>query len=144
MRRFWSHVNRRTDSECWLWTGYIATHGYGMFSIGPCQIRAHRFSWLTSRGDIGKGLTVCHNCDTPACVNPGHLRLDTHAGNIHESVRKGRKQAWGLQKLNAEQVQDIRFRVACGQLQKDVAAVFSISRNHVSTIVHRRSWAHLD
>lgn len=143
MARFWSNVNQRTDSECWLWGGYRNPCGYGVFGIGRDRILAHRFAWLASRGDIGGGLSVCHNCDTPACVNPNHLRVDTTAGNIHESVRKGRKKAWGLQKLNAEQVQEIRFRASCGQLQKDIAAAFGISRNHVSSIVHRTSWAHL-
>lgn len=143
MSRFWSLVNRRTADECWVYQGYVSDRGYGHFSIGHQRIGAHRFAWLVSRGDIPTNRVVCHNCDNTRCVNPSHLRLDTQKGNLHESVRKGRKRTWGVQKLNAEHVREIRLRAAAGQPQQDIAAVFGISRNHVSSIVHRTSWAHL-
>lgn len=28
--RFWKYVDRCGDSECWLWRGTIASHGYGL------------------------------------------------------------------------------------------------------------------
>lgn len=150
LARFWSNVNREKAKakDCWPWKGYVASHGYGQFGIGTkphqVRIRAHRFAWIVSRGPIPDGLMVCHNCDNPRCVNPGHLRLDSQAGNIHESVRKGRKKAWGLQKLNAEQVQELRqIYAAGGTTQKALAQRFGVARNTVSQIVNRKCWAHL-
>lgn len=146
--RFWSCVNRLEPDACWLWTGYIATHGYGVFGIGnhpQIRVRAHRLAWLIVRGAIPVGLEVCHRCDHPACVNPEHLFVATHRDNHLDSVRKGRKRVWGVQKLNAEQVREIRARAATGsERQQDIAAAFRIARNTVSQIVNRKAWAHLD
>jgi hypothetical protein len=128
-----------------LWTGSTNGRGYGLFAIqGRARTMAHRFAWLMSRGDIPAGLEVCHRCDVTGCVNPDHLFLGTRRDNHLDSVRKGRKRAWGLQKLNAEQVLTIRARCAQGELQRVVGAAFGISRNHVSSIVNRTSWAHLE
>ena len=147
MAAFWSRVNLRDSEDCWLWTGGTNNRGYGDFTFGlgghRVRIRAHRFAWLMSRGPIAGTLEVCHHCDTPTCVNPAHLFLGTHQENHLDSVRKGRKRAWGLQKLNAEQVQAIRAEVASGALQRVVAAHHGISRNHVSSIVNHKVWAHL-
>jgi hypothetical protein len=142
--RFWSHVNRRSGSACWQWTGTGNGRGYGTFPIGSRRIMAHRFAWLASRGDIPEGQDVCHRCDNPGCVNPDHLFLGTHRENLLDSVRKGRKRAWGQQKLNAEQVIEIRQRCAAGERQRDVAMTLGIARNTVSQIVTRKTWAHLD
>lgn len=145
--RFWSRVNRGESEACWTWTGATNGRGYGSFNVVTAKpqlsVRAHRFAWLMSRGEIPAGLEVCHRCDNTRCVNPGHLFLGTHQENHLDAVRKGRKRAWGLQKLDARQVLEIRARCAAGALQKDVARAFGISRNHVSSIVHRTSWAHL-
>lgn len=146
--RFWSQVNREKAKakDCWLWEGYVASHGYGQFGIGShpqIRIRAHRFAWLTSRGPIPDGFVVCHNCDNPRCVNPSHLRLDSQAGNVHESVRKGRKKTWGVQKLRSEDVLRIRQQAADGRRHREIAESFGIARNTVSQIVSRKCWAHL-
>jgi hypothetical protein len=146
LARYWTQVNRAKakGADCWLWTGSTNGRGYGLFRVeGRQRIFAHRLAWLIARGDIPKGQEVCHSCDNGLCVNPEHLFLGSHRDNHLDSVRKGRKRAWGLQRLDAKQVQTIRARVAVGELQKDVAAAFGISRNHVSSIVHRTSWAHL-
>lgn len=142
-RQFWSKVQRADAKACWLWTGYRASHGYGHFSIGRQRIRAHRFAWMVSRGPIPEEQEVCHRCDVKSCVNPDHLFLGSRRDNHLDSVRKGRKRAWGLQKLKASQVLAIRARAERGELHRSIAAAFGISTNHVSTIVHRKAWAHL-
>lgn len=143
--RFWSHVHRPEAKACWPYTGYVGDHGYGIFAIaGRLRARAHCFSWWASRGPIPTGIEVCHSCDVRACVNPGHLFLGTHRDNHLDAVRKGRKHAWGLQKLCAQQVREIRARAATGELQRLIAADFGIARHTVSQIVNGRTWAHLD
>ena len=143
LARFWSLVDRSKAKACWPFRGYVASHGYGQFTFGLERVRAHRFSWLVSRGEIPAGQNVCHRCDNPRCVNPSHLYLGTQAANMHDALRKGRKKAWGQQKLDAEQVLSIRAQTVQGVPQKDIAAAFGIARNTVSGIVNGRSWAHL-
>lgn len=71
--------------DCWVWTGYIGTKGYGQFHImlngRKAKRDAHRVSFAIFHGEIPEGMTVDHTCRNTRCVNPAHLRLLTHAEN---------------------------------------------------------------
>lgn len=148
--RFWEKVERRGADECWPWMGSKLSNGRGQFHIrweGKKNIRrfAYAIAWELANGlAVPADCVVSHICDNPNCVNPNHLRAVSQAENLHDSLRKGRFNAWGLQKLNAEQVLDIRARSASGETQKSIARVFGIARNTVSGIVNLKTWAHLD
>lgn len=147
VERFWSRVNK--TRTCWLWTGTILSHGYGQISLGHPSTpgskrwRAHRFSWELHNGLVPAGMVVCHRCDTPACVNPAHLFLGSQKANMHDAIRKGRRNAFGHQKLNEADVLVIRAQAARGIGRKDIAQAFGIAPHTVTQIVHRRSWQHL-
>lgn len=88
--RFWSHIEKREGEGCWLWTGTTDAKGYGMCSVVYGSVRAHRASWLITKGAIPVGLYVCHRCDVRACVRPDHLFVGTQKDNMNDCVNKGR------------------------------------------------------
>lgn len=82
-------INEQTG--CWEWTAGKNSDGYGNFNYNKKTIRAHRASYLMHKGEIPKGIMVCHHCDNPPCVNPEHLFLGTAKDNDQDSRTKGRQ-----------------------------------------------------
>jgi hypothetical protein len=92
---FFDMVSPEPNSGCWLWTGPVTGGGYGR---APSRIRpgiktstAHRLSYELHVGPIN-GYVVRHKCDNPACVNPAHLTLGTHADNARDAIERKRRQ----------------------------------------------------
>ena len=95
MNRFWSKVNKNTESGCWEWTAGRDGHGYGKFYLHGKDIGAHRASWEIHNGKIPEaegyhGMCVLHKCDNPLCINPSHLWLGTNLDNMRDRDKKGR------------------------------------------------------
>jgi hypothetical protein len=78
-QRFWSKVDK--TASCWLWTGYVNNHGYGVFGRHRQTQYVHRFAYERLVGPIPEGLELDHLCRTPSCVNPEHLEAVTHREN---------------------------------------------------------------
>lgn len=96
IREFW---NRTTVTKgCWPWMGAALPTGYGFFTRYTMDgnvrkratVYAHRFSYELHHGEIPKGMLVMHTCDTPGCVNPGHLKLGTPQDNVDDMADKQR------------------------------------------------------
>lgn len=78
--RFWSKVKK--SDNCWEWTAFKNSKGYGDFSYKGKSVRAHRFSYELFNDDIPKGLILDHLCRNPSCVNHEHLEVVTITENV--------------------------------------------------------------
>lgn len=67
---------------CWPFAG-LDRHGYGRVRFGAPKVTVstHRLAYLLLVGPIPPGLTIQHNCDSPACANPAHLEVMSMRAN---------------------------------------------------------------
>lgn len=78
----WERVLSLIDAgDCWEWTGYRDTQGYGGIWWDGRQWKAHRFIYTRLVGAIPVGLEPDHLCRNRGCVNPDHIELVTHQVN---------------------------------------------------------------
>lgn len=86
--RFWDKV--AIGDGCWEWQGSLNYKGYGRIQVSGEVIGSHRVAWKIERGEVPSGMHVCHHCDNPKCVRPGHLFIGTNYDNAMDREMKGR------------------------------------------------------
>lgn len=143
-------VNEQTG--CWIWTGGTRRNSKGVeygrhwLDVGKSE-GAHRFSYFLK---YGRSLTnnkstqcyICHHCDTPLCVNPEHLFLSDHRGNMRDMVEKGRscktcgqdKASSKLLNIQAEQIRGLLLP------NGDIANIYKVSRTTIFRIKNGMSY----
>ena len=146
--RFWKKVDKKSDNECWLWTGAKNQKGYGYIGAGSRKgkmLTAHRVSYQLANNDLLDYDYVLHSCDNPSCVNPNHLRKGTCSENIKEAFDKGRKTPPTFfgednpkSKLTIEKVKFIRANPQLGH--KEIANMFGLSPNCIRGVRIGRTW----
>jgi hypothetical protein len=132
------------SKDCWEWRG-ARTQNYGVMQADKNSRLAHRVSYTLFVGPIPKGMSVCHKCDNPPCVNPLHLFAGTHADNMADMREKGRARGLvGVEhhsaKLNDESAMAIYESAGT---QHEIARRFNVSRETVSGIKTKRYWRHI-
>lgn len=139
----YSKENKKTG--CLLWTGGMDYDGYGATGFGSKQIKAHRASYLVEKGSINKGLSVCHTCDNPSCINPDHLWLGTTKQNQEDCAIKYRRSGTrsGSATFTDKEVRNIRKMFKSGISVKDIAISMGRSKSTISKICHRKTWNHI-
>lgn len=142
--KFNAHVDTRGEDECWEWDGNRDRDGYGITNYKRKRVRAHRVSWMLSRGEIPAGMCVCHRCDNPACVNPHHLFIGTIADNNHDRHRKMRdarmELASGAKLTRADVLEIIKMRRS-GTIYRVIGERFGVSWSAARNVVIGATWA---
>lgn len=76
---------------CWLWKGKCGDWGYGSTCYrGKNKILHRQFYKVVHGVKLDRWQLVMHKCDTPNCINPGHLTIGTPGQNVKDAADKGR------------------------------------------------------
>lgn len=125
--RLWARTIK--TETCWLWQGAKWKSGYGAITdrVQGKVWRTHQLAWVLTNGPIPKGLCILHRCDIPACVNPSHLFIGTHADNVKDRVSKGRSATGDRCSLSRP---DIRYSNKGIPMSKDQKQKLSFARKN--------------
>jgi hypothetical protein len=134
--RLWEKVDRSGGPDaCWFWTGAVDMGGRAqIYWNGRVQPASRAVVFLETGEEVPPGLHVCHRCDNPKCVNPGHLFLGTPSVNQKDAVAKGRhvsgphRRTPITEELRAELVR----RYQDGESTHKIAAACAVSRRCVA------------
>ncbi len=153
VERLMSKMKTIPGSFCWEWTGAVGSDGYGRTWFNGKSWMAHRLSYhLMSKpwmqAEIPEGMFVCHECDNPLCINPGHLFVGSADDNNKDMARKGRArgplgESNGNSKLTKEDVLMIVQSVRGGSPVAEVASEFGVTPNNIKAICDGTTWSHI-
>lgn len=143
-------VEWRVDGNgCHICTSHcVDRFGYPMVGDSGRLRRLHRWVFEREYGPIPQGICVCHSCDNPACINPEHLFLGSHADNMADMIRKGRShrvqqgEQNGRAKLTDVIVMAIK-REAGRTSQGSLARRYGVAQSTVWEVIRGRTWAHV-
>jgi hypothetical protein len=133
----------QVTESCWVWTGSKLPRGYGRFYFKGKAFYAHRLALEIFKGmHVPADKVVMHACDNPSCCNPDHLSIGTQTDNMRDASNKGRtvnRQDWRgsanpKAKLTAEQIEEIKRRLAAGERPVDLAREFGVGRARTTMI----------
>ena len=154
--RFWSKVDKRSESECWNWVAKSLNQGYGYFRIGGRKGRyelAHRVAYRYTKGPIPKGegyhgAVIMHTCDNRLCCNPSHLRLGTQSDNVRDMDKKGRRvtvckagEGHHMTTVTEQDIRDIRNSPLSGSV---LGLKYGYSRSAINSIKRGDTWKHVN
>lgn len=148
--RFWSHIDKKEENECWIWKKCKSKDGYGQIGYTRNNerktLKTHRVAYELAYGKIPEGLEVMHICDNPPCCNPSHLSLGTHAENIKDMYLKNRGADTkgtlnGRSILSEKEVLEIReLYKSKNTTYKKLANNFNVSPGCIKSIILGLNW----
>lgn len=152
MERFLRSFSKEEGSSCWNWLLHLDRDGYGHMTIryengDILNKKSHRMAYSLLVGEVPDGMSVCHKCDNPKCVNPDHLFLGTQQDNMNDKQNKNRHhfgEKHPMAKLKEEDVSSIKFKANSGSTHDSIAKEYGVCRQTISRIVSGSGWANLD
>jgi len=135
------------DGGCQIWTGCVCDNGYPRVSFRGHSLRRTRiYEWLVA--DVPPGWLVAAECGRRNCINLACLQPMPRWALMSAAV--GRKPAdvvarmtasrWRRATVGMDGARQIRERRAAGELVKDLAREYGISRHSASDIVRGVSY----
>ena len=140
---------KKSANGCWLWLGGKDGRGYGVAWNGKHWEKAHRLYYKIFRGPIPVGLSICHHCDNPPCINPAHLFVGTQKDNVRDAISKNRFSYPKIRpghknpnaKLTPNQVRAIRSRYSFRKCtSKQLGREYNVSPTVILMVVHRHAY----
>lgn len=130
--------------------GFV-NYGYRLVNLSrnaqASQQRVHRLVMAAFVGPCPDGMNVCHNNGNRLDNRLANLRYDTPRANTLDQARHGTMRVGERHhraKLTAQEVRSIRREYADGVTQESLAQEYGVCQAHISSIVLRRSWGHVE
>lgn len=97
-------------------------------------------------GPAPAGMEACHQaviCHNPRCVNPAHLRWDTHQNNMRDKLLDGTMPLGP--KLTERDAWEIRELHATGEWTlSQLADEFGVTAPTIGNVINGKTWRHLE
>jgi hypothetical protein len=139
-------VEMRGPDECWPFTGQAwggrAREPRPYFMSNSRRMIAYRWVFELVNGvTLTPDQLILHSCDNGGapigCCNPAHLRLGTTAENMDDMKMRERHG------LPHTVVRAIRRLLEQGQTQDEIARLYGLTREVVSSIATKRVYQHV-
>jgi hypothetical protein len=136
------------ETGCWLWNRARNQRGYGLKKFKEKITAAPRIVYELVNGPFARHLVICHKCDNPPCINPGHLFAGTQKENCQDAVAKGRTAHntgpnSGTAKLTRRNVLEIRSMWAAGYSVISLAKRYDVAVSTIWSIFKGKTWRHV-
>lgn len=146
----WIEAHRNhVGAECLIWPFARYQNGYAVAVSEGKTTNASNIMCSKAHGDAPSGRPFAlHTCNNGpgGCVHPRHLRWDSQAANMMDSVIAGtrcRGEDQHAAKLTEDDVRQIRS-LKGSIMQKDIASQFGVDPETVRRIQKRKAWAWLE